>query len=175
MDDQLARFEEVHDFVCPPEFWPAMGYTGDARYVAIWWEQCGDEASWSDGRSSVVGAELSAYMELLGHNIPPGHPLRWRLGSSEDAAEFRLIIDRETERVWVVPYDEVTVLLKSQWPAVDDSLGVVAFEDFETWIAALIANRPDERAVADIERSMKESAERYEALVAALARRAKVV
>jgi hypothetical protein len=33
----------------------AIGYTGDARYVAFNWTSYGDEADYSDGRISATG------------------------------------------------------------------------------------------------------------------------
>ncbi len=121
MDEQLAIFKEVDGFVCPAEFWPALGYEGSERYVALWWEQCGDEASWNDGLSSVVGAYWPAYLRLIDHNFPLGHAGRWLLGSSETPAAFHLVIDRETERAWLVPTEDVEELLHDQWTAADEA------------------------------------------------------
>lgn len=120
MDEQLAVFKEIDGFICPAEFWPALGYEGSARYVAIWWEPCGDEASWSDGLSSSVGAYWPAYLRLIDHNFPLGHAGRWLLGSSETPAAFHLVIDRETERAWLVPTEDVEELLHDQWTAADE-------------------------------------------------------
>ena len=169
----LSEFEPVDGFQCPAEFWPALGYTESARYVAIWWERGGDEASWSDGRDMVIGAEWPAYQALMGRNFPPGDERGWRFGSSEDAAEFWLVIDRETERAWMVPADEASPVLHEQRslyqvaPLPSDSMAewLVLFQ----WEAARI--RP--LSMVDIEQQMAEGQRRYEALLAALASRAK--
>lgn len=122
--DRLKEFHPVPGFVCPAEFWPALGYDGTARYVAIWWEQCGDEASWDDGRQSFVGADWESYLALIRHNFPPGHPARLLLGGSDVAASFRLVVDRWTEWAWLAPVDEANGVLRSQWPeeAIDSML-----------------------------------------------------
>jgi len=44
IETRLDEFVRVVEFRCPAEFWPALGYEGEARYVAIWWERGGDEA-----------------------------------------------------------------------------------------------------------------------------------
>lgn len=179
MDEQLALFAEVNGFTCPPEFWPALGYEGDARYVAIWWEQCGDEASWDDGRSSLVGAEWPAYQALIDHNLPLGHAARWLLGASDGEATMKLIIDRETERAWLSPADEAHETLRRQWPVVDaaeDGLGVVSFEELMATIEHVAAGSRGDRSMlnlaeamtVDLSALMAQQVEKYEALVAAL-------
>jgi hypothetical protein len=35
--DTLLYYEE-RGFVCPPAFWRALGYRGQAQFVALWWE-----------------------------------------------------------------------------------------------------------------------------------------
>ena len=71
IEARLAEYQEVDGFQCPAEFWPALGYQEEGRHVAIWWERAGDEASWSDGRDMVVGAEWPSYHVLLAHNFAP--------------------------------------------------------------------------------------------------------
>lgn len=145
MYKELSVFAEVDGFVCPAAFWPALGYDGDARFVAIWWEQCGDEAAYDDGRASLVGAWWPAYEMLVGHNFPLGHPARWLLGGSDVAATMKLLIERPTERAWLVPVEEAHNLLRMQWPAVDaaeDGIGVVlSMDEWQALIKRLAAIR----------------------------------
>jgi hypothetical protein len=42
-------------FRLPPGFLQAFGYGGNRRFVALYWEPSGDEATYDDGVSSVVG------------------------------------------------------------------------------------------------------------------------
>lgn len=136
IETKLNEYRPLPGFVCPAEFWPALGYEGTARYVAIYWEQCGDEAAWSDGRSSFVGANWPAYLALLDHNIPLGHAARWLLGSSEGAATMWLIIDRLTEWAWLVPVEEAWEVLLMQYPAEEWQGDAVSVDDL---LAALDA------------------------------------
>ncbi len=39
----------------PPNLAELAGYPGDARWVALCWQPCGDEAEYDDGRSSGTG------------------------------------------------------------------------------------------------------------------------
>ena len=177
--ETLDWYVEVDGFQCPAEFWPALGYEGEARYVAIWWEPGGDEACWGDGRVSLCGAEWAAYQALIqyhySHRLSPIPDL---LGSSEEAAVYYLVIDRETERGWLVPAEEAGKVLRLQWPVEDvaaDGVGAVllekvTFEEFVERVKLLSLVTFDE-IVTDVERRMVESQARHEALVAALERR----
>lgn len=165
-------FVEIDEFVCPAEFWPALGYDGDARYVAIYWEQCGDEASWADGRRAFCGAHWPSYLALLKHNFSPGHPYHWLLGSSDAEAVFWLVVDREEGRAWLAPTEPAESGLRSQWSwpeAVDvatDGCGVVldfAFEELSFEELSFDDGSAREQIVQD--------AANYEALLLALAAR----
>lgn len=113
----LREYPSVLGFVCPAEFWPAFGYHGYGRYVAIWWERCGDEASWEDGREMLVGAFWPEYLNLIDSNFPEGHAARRMLGGSDMEATHRLVIDRETgAAAWLVPFEATYGLLEAQWP-----------------------------------------------------------
>lgn len=165
MRELLSTFMHLEEFICPPEFWPALGYGGAVRYVAIYWEQCGDEAAWADGRINLAGAYWPAYLALLNHNWSPGHPYHWLLGGSDVQAMFWLVIDRETEEGWIVPADQAADLLASQWPAADvdvaaDGLGVVSLTD-ELMAEAIVT-------VEAVSRAIRQEEADYQALVEAL-------
>ncbi|MCP4427236.1 MAG: hypothetical protein GY803_22335 [Chloroflexi bacterium] len=63
---------QLAGFFVPEEFWPDVGYEGDAVWVATWWEPGGDEACWGNGRSSATG-EHRAYLTLM--DYPPNRKL----------------------------------------------------------------------------------------------------
>lgn len=172
IEKKLNEYAAVVGFVCPAEFWPALGYEGEARYVAIWWERCGDEASWSDGRSSVVGASWPAYQKLIEANFALGHPARWLLGSSETAATMWLIIDRMTEWAWLTPVEEAAVVLRRQWkeperPATSLEEWMAAIDEAMAagvaWPAASVEELMDE-----VDAALARQYERDEAFAAAL-------
>lgn len=169
IERRLGEYETVPGFQCPAEFWPALGYDGDARYVAIWWEPGGDEACWGDGRSSFCGANWPAYLALLDHNFEFGHPANWLLGGSETPATCHLIVDRVTEWAWLVAADQADGVLMLQWPPPDvavDGLGVLSFDALLALVDTLKAREPVE--LAEIERRMAEEFQRYETFTAAL-------
>lgn len=169
IETKLNEFVQFVGFQCPAEFWPALGYTESARYVAIWWERGGDEASWADGRDMVVGAEWPAYQALVAHNFPsPTDGWRWLLGSSDDAAEYWLVIDRETERAWPVPAEEAYGVLRIQWSVYE--VAPLPSDSMAEWLAMLQreAARVRPLSAGDIRRRMDEQYRRYQALVAAL-------
>lgn len=174
MNEQLLVHQHLEGFVCPPEFWRALGYTGEARYVACYWEQCGDEAAWADGRESLVGAFWPAYKALFDHNWSPGHPYHWLMGASDMPALFWLLIDRETADGWIVPAGgEADEILASQWPPVEaeaedvaaDGLGVVRLADELSWPA------PVAFSVEAVRRAIQQEEQDYQALLTALAAR----
>lgn len=171
IESRLNEYASVPGFSCPAEFWPALGYEGEARYVAIWWEPAGDEACYGDGKAMLCGAAWPTYLALLDHNFPADHPAHWLLGSSETPATCHLVIDRLTEWAWLVAADQADGVLMLQWPAHDvvDGLGALSFEALMELAQSLRAREPV--ALEEIERRMAEEFQRYEAFAAVLAGR----
>ena len=106
------------------------------------------------------GAEWPAYQALMGHNFPPGSQRDWLsglFGSSEDAAEFYLVIDRESERAWMVPAEEASQVLRLQWPVYE--VAPLPSDSMAEWLEMLQrgAARVRPLAMVDIERRMAES------------------
>jgi hypothetical protein len=115
-------FLKLTGFVCPAEFWPALGYEGEARYVAIYWEPAGDEASYDDGRVNLCGANWTAYQTLLGFQESGRLDYAWQFqfetGSSEEPAKYWIVIDRQYQEhmAWLVSPEEASFFLRLQWP-----------------------------------------------------------
>lgn len=76
----------------PPMLAPALGYSGDARYVAIYWDAEAGGARWDDG-SNDEDAEDDAWSEFTSHvTIEPA--LRdYCIGDPGPARHF-LLLDR---------------------------------------------------------------------------------
>lgn len=112
-------FRPITGFVCPIQFWPALGYFGAARYIAIYWEPGGDEAAFYDGRYGLVGANWQAYKLLLDTNFPTpterSLAIKTQTGNSEQAPTHRLVIDSYTEWAWLAPADDAELFLRLQW------------------------------------------------------------
>lgn len=99
----------------PPEpiLEEAFEYGGSARYIALWWEIGGDEAMVSDGRVTYTSS-WEAYLLFVRRW---GHVLgEYQLGSSDEVARDRLIIDRQNRKAFVLPCREANTLLYEQWP-----------------------------------------------------------
>lgn len=111
-------FELLEKFICPPSFWPALGYEGSGRYVAIYWEQGGDEACYHDGNSALCGANWPAYNKLLDYNYPPNHPVKMTTGGSDISTKNWIVIERSDSnfpRAWLAPRNDAEQFLGTQW------------------------------------------------------------
>lgn len=168
IETRLDEFVRVVEFQCPAEFWPALGYTGEARYVAVYWEPAGDEACWADGREALCGAEYQAFFLLLDFNFPPGRPEHWLFGTSESPATFWLVIDRESEEAWCVPADAADGVLRQQWPVKE--VAPLPSDSMEEWLE-MLRREARVRPVVDVEGLMVERQRRYETLLAAMEKR----
>ena len=100
----------------PPMLAKAIGYTGEARYVAFNWTPYGDEAEYFDGRRSATG-NWQAFLAYIQH--PAVSPLLedYDFGSSESEAKHCLILDREKPELFIAPMKEARVFLTEQWPS----------------------------------------------------------
>src|SRR5688572_7882119 len=86
-------------FQLPPGFLVTFGYSYGRRFVALYWEPCGDEAAFDDGVSSAIG--MSDNWLFLGFIRQPD-VRRWlddntiNLGNSDESATHWLIADTLT-------------------------------------------------------------------------------
>ena len=67
----------------------AVGYRNyrGARYLALWWAPCGDEAMVSDGLVTFTGL-WPGYLAYVQHRAVHPQVAAYHLGSSEDPAEY---------------------------------------------------------------------------------------
>src|SRR2546425_767753 len=86
----------------PPGMAEAVGYTGQARYVGVYWEPCGDESCYTDGVSGRTGS-WAAYLALVQHRAVSPHIQTFNTGSSEFPAEDVIVIDRAEGKLYVAP------------------------------------------------------------------------
>src|SRR5262245_23840018 len=104
-------------FTLLPGFLPAFGYHGGRRFVALFWEPCGDEACYDDGQNYACGScdnwlfldfvqrpDVSAWLDENGLN----------LGNSDEAALHWLIVDAQTKEVFAAPRQEARATLLRQ-------------------------------------------------------------
>jgi hypothetical protein len=88
----------------------ALGYTGDARYVAFNWTPYGDEAEFFDGRRSATG-NWQAFLAYIQHPAVSSLLEPYDFGSSDNEAKQCLILDREKRELLIAPVKEAHVFL----------------------------------------------------------------
>jgi len=104
-------------FRVPADFLTAFGYKGNRRFVALYWEPCGDEAAYDDGISSAVGmSDNWLFLDFL-HRDDVG---RWldenhlHVGSSDESAQHWLVVDALTNDLYSAPTGEAVRILRTQ-------------------------------------------------------------
>lgn len=123
----------------------AVGYRNehDARYLALWWEPCGDEVMVSDGYVTFTG-HWPGYLAYIQHKVVFPQVIGFQLGSSEEPARQHLVIDLKERQAMVMPAKEADQLLASQWrqetnPVVPITLSL---DELEKWLEGLAENHP---------------------------------
>jgi hypothetical protein len=124
----------------------AVGYQNqkNARYLALWWEPCGDEVMVSDGIVSFTG-HWPGYLAYVQHPLVAPALIGYNMGSSEEFATHRLLIDLDTRQAFVVLAAECERVLSSQWTQQPRNPPVTLFmEDLEPllreWASSLQAD-----------------------------------
>lgn len=103
------------DIAVPPQLEQAVGLPDTpARYFAIFWHPCGDEAEYDDGRSSGTG-NWTGYLAYVRHPAVALALAPFNLGSSDAEAVHSLLIDRRERKASVGPAREVARFLREQW------------------------------------------------------------
>jgi len=149
----------------PPQLEEALGYEGDARWVAFYWSPAGDEAMYDDGRCSGDG-DWTGYLAYVDHPAVAVHLVRpcWacggrgtltdlenepcdfcdgagllplRLGSSDFEADHWLVIDRQERTAYVAPVEVAASFLRQQWPPSSEMTAEEAEALFEAFRRAV--------------------------------------
>jgi hypothetical protein len=109
----------------PPMLEEAFGYPpGRAlrpeetqpRFVAFYWTEGGDEASYSDGRRSGTGMlNNEAYLAFVCHPGVEPHLADYNLGASDAEASHWFVLDREERHLYVALAPAAERFLQRQW------------------------------------------------------------
>src|SRR3954471_21763287 len=98
-------------------FLAAFGYPSARRFVALYWEPCGDEASWDDGVSSAVGmSDNWLYLDF----IRQPQVRQWidanglNLGNSDESAQHWWVADSTTGDLYAAPRREAYAVVHNQ-------------------------------------------------------------
>lgn len=78
----------------------ALGYDGEGRYLAAWWEPWGDEAIWSDGRLTATGYGWG-FLAYIQHPAVAPALAPYDLGSIENEGGHRLLFDLVERRAYI--------------------------------------------------------------------------
>jgi hypothetical protein len=123
----------------------AVGYRNehDARYLALWWEPCGDEVMVSDGYVTFTG-HWPGYLAYIQHKVVFPQVIGFQLGSSEKPAHQRLVIDLRDRQAMVMPAKEADQLLASQWRQEGNPVApiTISLEELEKWLEGFAEQHP---------------------------------
>jgi hypothetical protein len=123
----------------------AVGYQNyrNARFLALWWEPCGDEVMVSDGLVTFTGL-WSRYLAYMQHSVVHPHLVAYNLGSSDCPADHHLLIDLAERQAFIGTGEEADKLLTTQWqkeaiggcpPAEQENFISLSPQNLEKWIA----------------------------------------
>lgn len=106
-----------------PDGWLVrFGYRHGRRFVALYWEPCGDEASYADGVSYACGmSDNWLFLDFIRQQ----HVRRWldsnaiHLGSSDEPAQHWLIADSSTGELFAAERREAHAIVRVQQLAGD--------------------------------------------------------
>lgn len=124
----------------PPMLEQAIGYLGDARLVAFFFD-AGDEAYYADGRITTCG-EWDAYDLYVNHPLVAPRLRGYDLGSSEAPPVHYLLLDRQARTLSVAPVALAQRLLHEQWGVFEgpEPMLVVTELEWDQLVGDLIAH-----------------------------------
>ena len=97
----------------PPMLEEAVGYPGDAAFLALYWTPLGDEVIYEDGVRSGTGA-WAPFLAFKRHPAVAPVLAPYDLGSSDAEARDWLLLDRRARRLYVGPRADVAAVLRAQ-------------------------------------------------------------
>jgi len=151
----------------PPMLGKAVGYDGEARFYGLYWSPAGDELVVSDGRTTAVGGNWTAWHVFIHHQVMQLDRPEYRLGNSEEEAEHCLVVDRASQVLYLAPIGNAEAWLQKQWrtrPVA--SIGAPAFNVPQTPEGDARRRYPDdlEPDIESVTRRMREEIEAVEQL-----------
>ncbi len=157
----------------PWSFEDALGYPRGFRWVAFFWEPCGDEAMFDDGYCSADG-NWWGFLQFTRH--PSVRPWLdgYNLGPSEDEATHWLLCDLESREVFVGERGEVQRFLCDEIKKYMPESGEISTLDSVLEIGELLTTIRDELqqvpapSMAVVLEKMKRDKEAVEKMVAEL-------
>lgn len=90
----------------------------------------------SDGFVTFTGL-WPGYLAFVQHRAVHPQVAAYNLGSSEDPAEYRLVIDLEERLAFIALCKEAEIFLTSQWGNPHEKPIAISSEEMEKWLADL--------------------------------------
>lgn len=153
----------------PPGLAQAIGYRGEARWVAFHWEPSGDESFYDDGRTSGTGSPW-AYLAVVRHPAVAPELSPYDLGSSDSVATECLLLDRGEGVLYAAPVRSARRFLIQQHPPLPE-LTPQELSALQGRLEELSKEWREERvevSQADIARMMREEEQAIKEIVAFL-------
>jgi hypothetical protein len=162
----------------PWSFADALGYPRGFRWVAFFWEPCGDEAMFDDGCCEADG-NWYGFLQFIRHPSVAPWLAGCDLGSSEEEATHWLLCDLESRDIFVGERAEVKAFLadevKKYMPegAPAESRVQVSPEDMAELLTKIRAELQQVPApsMAEVEEKMRRDKEAIDKMVAELGQR----
>lgn len=166
----------------PPSFEGALGYPRGFRWVALFWEPCGDEMMFDDGYCSADG-NWWGFLQFVRHPRVKPWLASYNLGSSDDEATHWLLCDLESRDLFVGERAEVKAFVTAE--VMKYSEHVPAESNMVSQMANQVLNSPEDMkkllteirermqqvptpSIAEIEEKMRQDHEAVEKLVSEL-------
>lgn len=131
------------DAPIPPEpiLENAVGYHNQrgVRHIALWWEPAGDEVMISDGFVTFTG-HWSGYLAFIHHPKVYPHLAKYPLGSSDEPARARLVIDLQNRQAFIAPVKEAERFLAAQWRSDRHVILHLSLEEMENWVESIVGS-----------------------------------
>ena len=111
----------------PGSFEEALGYPGQLKWAAFYWEPCGDEAVYDDGVCSGDG-NWWGFLQFVRHPSVAPWLSAYDLGSSDGEAKHWLLCDLESREVYVGERELVRAFLISEAKKVVPDISILETE-----------------------------------------------
>jgi hypothetical protein len=147
----------------------AVGYRSNrnAHFLALWWEPAGDEAMVSDGFVTFTG-NWPGYLAFVHHKVVYPYLRPYNLGSSDDPADYSLVIDLQERNAYIALKKEAEKVVARNWQpeSIHGEPISLSTEDFETLIQAFVEQAQNLPTMDELRTQMEDDRR----AVAALAR-----
>jgi len=97
----------------PPMFERSVGYRGESRLVAFYWDSC-EELCFLDDSLATGTIDAAGWQIFVGHPFVRRHLRPYDLGSGEFAARHWLLLDRRERRFHIGAREDVETFLEGE-------------------------------------------------------------